>query len=222
MGYVVDAYYADGVTKKPFYRGYLHEVIFLSSPLWLIPFFLECQSYKEYMSVILFGVANIICYGISSQYHRRKWTAKQEEILYFFDIISIFLMLAFNAAPLFILVIPNESSIAVVIILANIILYSCYVSFFKFNRMITGIYFIVIGTIISSIISPAIYKKCNIIVTICISISAVLNIVGGIIYSIQKPDPYPLLFGYHEIFHLLTFFSTMFVIIINFTIIRDY
>jgi hemolysin III len=31
----------------------------------------------------------------------------------------------------------------------------------------------------------------------------VLYAVGGVIYALERPNPYPRVFGYHEIFHLL-------------------
>ena len=34
---------------------------------------------------------------------------------------------------------------------------------------------------------------------------------GAVIYAMRKPDPWPLTFGYHEIFHALGFSNTMFL-----------
>jgi hemolysin III len=28
--------------------------------------------------------------------------------------------------------------------------------------------------------------------------------VGAVVYATRRPDPYPAVFGYHEVFHLLT------------------
>jgi hemolysin III len=32
---------------------------------------------------------------------------------------------------------------------------------------------------------------------------ALLYIVGGVVYTLRRPDPFPRAFGYHEVFHLL-------------------
>jgi hemolysin III len=31
----------------------------------------------------------------------------------------------------------------------------------------------------------------------------IIYLIGGIIYAVKKPNPYPHIFGYHEIFHVL-------------------
>jgi hemolysin III len=31
---------------------------------------------------------------------------------------------------------------------------------------------------------------------------ALLYTVGGVVYAIRRPDPFPSVFGYHEVFHL--------------------
>ena len=32
----------------------------------------------------------------------------------------------------------------------------------------------------------------------------VMYSVGGVIYALRRPDPFPAVFGYHELFHALT------------------
>jgi predicted membrane channel-forming protein YqfA (hemolysin III family) len=32
---------------------------------------------------------------------------------------------------------------------------------------------------------------------------SLLYIVGGVVYTLRRPDPFPRVFGYHEVFHLL-------------------
>jgi hemolysin III len=39
--------------------------------------------------------------------------------------------------------------------------------------------------------------------TALIALGGVLYSVGAVIYARKRPDPIPLVFGYHEIFHLL-------------------
>ena len=32
---------------------------------------------------------------------------------------------------------------------------------------------------------------------------AALYTIGGVVYAVRRPDPFPSVFGYHEVFHLL-------------------
>jgi hemolysin III len=36
-----------------------------------------------------------------------------------------------------------------------------------------------------------------------IAFGGLLYIIGAIIYAMERPDPFPTVFGYHEIFHVL-------------------
>jgi len=41
---------------------------------------------------------------------------------------------------------------------------------------------------------------------------------GGIVYALRRPDPFPRVFGYHEIFHLLVIVG----VAINYGVIAGY
>jgi hemolysin III len=36
-----------------------------------------------------------------------------------------------------------------------------------------------------------------------LGLAGVSHLVGGVVYGLQRPDPLPAVFGYHEIFHVL-------------------
>jgi hemolysin III len=40
--------------------------------------------------------------------------------------------------------------------------------------------------------------------TLLLAVGGVLYTLGGIIYGLRQPDPWPRVFGFHEVFHSLT------------------
>jgi hemolysin III len=40
-------------------------------------------------------------------------------------------------------------------------------------------------------------------------------VAGGVIYALRRPDPRPAVFGYHEVFHLLTIVAGVAVYVLN-------
>jgi hemolysin III len=42
--------------------------------------------------------------------------------------------------------------------------------------------------------------------------------IGSLIYALRRPDPFPRIFGYHEIFHLLVIAG----VVINYELIAGY
>jgi hemolysin III len=46
----------------------------------------------------------------------------------------------------------------------------------------------------------------------------VLYTVGGVIYALRRPDPFPRVFGYHEVFHLLVIAGS----VLHYTLVAAY
>ena len=40
--------------------------------------------------------------------------------------------------------------------------------------------------------------------TALVAAGGILYTLGAVVYALQRPDPVPKVFGYHELFHLLT------------------
>jgi len=44
----------------------------------------------------------------------------------------------------------------------------------------------------------------------CLVAGGVVYSIGAVVYALKKPDPYPSVFGYHEIFHTLVIVAAIF------------
>ena len=42
-----------------------------------------------------------------------------------------------------------------------------------------------------------------------LALGGALYTLGGVVYAIRKPDPWPRVFGYHEVFHLLVILGSI-------------
>ncbi len=54
-----------------------------------------------------------------------------------------------------------------------------------------------------ALLVPSLFRAGGVAVLGLIVAGAVAYTVGACIYALQRPDPFPRTFGYHEIFHLL-------------------
>jgi hypothetical protein len=50
--------------------------------------------------------------------------------------------------------------------------------------------------------------------------TCILQICGSTVFATNRPDPYPNIFGYHEIFHMFVISAGVCVYICNWSIIR--
>jgi hemolysin III len=52
--------------------------------------------------------------------------------------------------------------------------------------------------------APRIVEATGVSGTVLVVAGGVLYTVGGLVYLLRRPDPLPSIFGYHEVFHVLT------------------
>lgn len=223
------ALYCDGTKQKPLFRGIIHEILFLVIPIGSIPMFFICRSFIAYVSVILYVLACVTCYGASSQYHRRKWSIDEEIIISKFDGFGIFVLMGFNSAPVFIFLAP---AVGYIVLYMNTLL--CIIGFvvvanippgkplcytLHLNRyFMTGLYFIV-AFIIGVLILPTFCVEANQLELLCWIIAGTCYTIGGLVYAFKAPVLWPNTFGYHEAFHALTAVSSIMTYICNYSII---
>jgi hemolysin III len=50
---------------------------------------------------------------------------------------------------------------------------------------------------------PPLWHHAGVTSTILVAAGGLLYTIGAIVYATRKPDPVPLVFGYHEVFHAL-------------------
>lgn len=99
--------YWDGSKHKPLYRGLIHSLLLQSSPCWGFLILAGCQTWTAFWSAVLYLVASVFCYFVSSCYHRLQMTWIEEVLFAKLDGFAIYVMMAFNSAPVFMLMIPT-------------------------------------------------------------------------------------------------------------------
>jgi hemolysin III len=107
--------YCNGSKPKPILRGLMHEIAFLLTPIWATPILMICKSWISFISCLAFVFSMAFCYGASSQYHRREWGLHQEIMMHRLDSAGIFVMVAFNSTPVFLLLIPQSGIIVMLL-----------------------------------------------------------------------------------------------------------
>jgi hemolysin III len=67
---------------------------------------------------------------------------------------------------------------------------------------VTAISYMAIGWIVV-IAAPQLLGRLGVVAVGVLALGGLIYSVGGLIYATQRPDPFPAVFGYHEVFHLL-------------------
>jgi hemolysin III len=155
------------------------------------------------ISFLIFGMAMIFLYSTSTLYHWLKLSEPRVKKLRKVDHIMIFIYIAATYTPICIVVLHGTLGLSLLIAIWLFALGGITIKLFWMNapRWLSTVIYVLMGW--SSVI--AIYPLINILpmgALLWLLAGGLFYTVGAIIYAVKKPDPYPRVLGFHEIFHL--------------------
>lgn len=194
--------------KKPLLRGQFHHVAFYVHLLLGIIVLSLTKNVLSQFAFFVYILCLLFLYGTSATFHTTSWKdPKAELVVQKLDHASIFLVISGTYTAICLICLPIQefwvklmlSAVwitAVIGILKTIFWHDPPVIF---N---VGFYFFT-GLIIVPFMPKLAYAVDSHMLYSCI-LGGAFYLIGGVIYGTQKPDPLPKVFGYHEIFHVLT------------------
>ncbi|MEE1294202.1 PAQR family membrane homeostasis protein TrhA [Bifidobacterium merycicum] len=188
---------------KPAMRGWIHAV---AAPLSLAAgIVLICLAKQPGLkwACAVFMVSSLILFTNSAAYHLGDWNPKVTDMLRRIDHVNIFLLIAGTYTPVSFALQPFWRNLVIISMWVctaiAIIIHGVWINaprwLYTLVYVIFGIYGLAYMALFwtSPVAGPA--------VTILIIAGGVCYITGAIVYARRKPDPWPRVFGFHEIFH---------------------
>lgn len=189
--------------EKPMLRGWIHAV---ATPLALAAgIVLICLSPTLGLkwACAIFMTCSLILFANSALYHLGNWSPKLTMLLRRFDHVNIFLLIAGTYTP---------TSFALAPFWRNLILSGMWIStavailihviWINAPRWLYTIVYIIFG--VSGVAFLGLFWKSAVagpsVVWLIVS-GGICYIAGAIVYAFRWPDPWPRVFGFHEIFH---------------------
>ena len=193
---------------KPRLRGVFHELGFYaalgSGPILV----LTADDGGPRAAAVFFSASVAACFGASALYHRPTWTPRVRARLARLDHACVFLLIAGTYTPFGLLVMSPEWAVPVLAVvwsgaLGAILLKLIWVRGPKWLSAAIGLALGWVG----AATFPQLLKLQPPGVTLVVA-GGLLYTAGAIVYIQRWPDPAPRVFGYHELFHLLTLAAT--------------
>jgi hemolysin III len=155
-------------------------------------------------AAIVFSIGLTILYGVSATYHRMTWLPDARRRMRGADHSSIFVLIACSYTAVGLLVFtPDWQRVLLAIVWAGAIVgVTLKIVAPVATRRVTGTMYIVLGWT-AIIAAPQFVKRAPTDVVVLIATGGVLYTVGAIIFALRRPNPSPLVFGYHEIWHTM-------------------
>jgi hemolysin III len=161
------------------------------------------------ISFSVFGFGMILLYTTSTLYHWLKLSDTGIMKLRRADHIMIFIYIAATYTPVCIVALKGILGWGLLIAVWLVALVGVIIKIFWMNapRWLSTFIYILMGWLAVIVIYPLI-NAIQIGALIWLSIGGIFYTIGAVIYALKKPDPYPGILGFHEIFHLFVLLGT--------------
>jgi len=189
---------------KPKLRGVFHEFGFYAALGLGFPLVVTAGSGLARASTLVFSGCVAACFGASALYHRPTWKPTVRSWLARLDRVGVYLLIAGTYMPFGLLVMSKGWAVPVLSVvwsgaLAAIVLNVFWVWAPKWLSPAIGVS---LGWVGAAAFSQLL--KLPLAGVLLVVAGGFLYTAGAIVYARRRPDPVPHVFGYHELFHVLT------------------
>ena len=160
---------------------------------------------RERLSAAVFGGCLVLTFGVSALYHRITWQPAARRLMRRLDHASIYLLIAGTYTPYGLLVLSGAwqfSILGVVWIGAALAIVQrlFWLDAPRWVPVAAGIFLGWVGIVAL----PQIVEAAGLSGTMLVAAGGILYTLGALVYAVRRPDFSPAIFGYHELFHVLT------------------
>ncbi len=190
---------------KPKLRGVVHGYAFPVSVLAGAVLVYFAADGRERLALAIYAISLSALLGTSALYHRVNWKRTRTRLwMRRLDHSMIFLLIAGTITPFALIVVGGTLGTALLIAvwagaLAGILVETLWVTSPKWVSVAV---YLAVGWI-GAIAYPSIVSSAGVGAGVLIAVGGILYTIGAVVYALQRPDPSPTVFGYHEIFHVL-------------------
>lgn len=188
---------------KPAMRGWIHAV---ASPLSLaagIVLICLAQGAGLKWACAVFMTASLVLFTNSACYHLGDWSPHVTDVLRRIDHVNIFLLIAGTYTPVSFALQPFWRDFIIISMWActavAMIIHVIWISAPRWLYTVVYIVFGIYGLAFMMLFWRSPYAGPAVVILLCAG--GVCYILGAIVYALRKPDPWPRVFGFHEIFH---------------------
>lgn len=187
---------------------------------------LTLNPFKPYhfISFLIFGLGMILLFATSTLYHWLKLSESSVKKMRKADHIMIFIYIAASYTPICMIALSKNLGWIVLIAVWSVAVAGILIKIFWMNapRWLSTLIYILMGWLAIVIIYPLI-NALPLAALMWLLIGGIFYTIGALIYALKRPDPFPGILGFHEIFHLFVLLGSFshFWLIYNYITIID-
>jgi hemolysin III len=189
---------------KPQLRGRSHEYAFVVA-LTLAPIMIvAAPGIVPRFVIALYAVAIAALFGVSALYHRIDWSPPARARMKRLDHSMIFIAIAGTYTPIAVFALSsNIATIVLVAVWAGALIGIAIRNLWPdAPKPLAAAPYIAVGWV-AAFVMVDMWRSLGPAGFTLIAVGGLLYTVGALAYAFRRPNPWPQMFGYHEIFHLL-------------------
>ncbi|HSB37810.1 MAG TPA: hemolysin III family protein [Gaiellaceae bacterium] len=189
---------------KPRLRGVFHEIGFYAAAATGAAMVVTAQPGRAQIAGAIFASCVAICFGASAIYHRPTWRPRVRAWLARLDHAGVYLLIAGSYAPFGLIVMSRGWAIPILAIVWGGALLAILFKLFwvQAPKWLSAAFGLMLGWVGAAAFPQLL--RLSLVAVLLVVVSGMLYTAGAVIYARRRPDPHPHVFGYHELFHVLT------------------
>jgi hemolysin III len=190
--------------RAPRLRGRLHQVAFFVAAPAGIALVVAAPTGLSRLAAAVYAVSLTGLYGTSALYHRLPWSPRGRRWMRRLDHSMIFVLIAGTYTPFCMLVLTGALGTATLITVWVGAAVGIATKFYRVDlHVLSGFMYIGLGWV--AVVSlPALIRGMDTPETVLLIVGGLLYSFGALVLATNQPNPWPLTFGYHEVWHSIT------------------
>src|ERR1700722_14152205 len=189
---------------KPRLRGVLHEYGFFVSLLCGVALILAASGGKARLAATIYAVAVSGLLGTSALYHRVRGRPAARRWMRRLDHSMIFVLIAGTYTPVALLALHGSLANTILIVLwagalGGVAFKLLWIDAPKW--LLSGVY-VALGLVTAAVMGQ-LHGAIGWLGVAGLAGGGLLYVIGAVVYASGRPNPWPKVFGYHEVFHAL-------------------
>jgi hemolysin III len=191
--------------EKPLLRGYFHQEAFFTALGACTLLIAKSSSRITLIASIVYSMGLLLLFAISAFYHRLHLQPKSRAVMKRLDHSAIFIVIAGTFTPICLLALSGKVGDRLLLIVWGTAFVGILQSVFwvKAPKWFSSLFYVTMGCLALPYLND-LRESLGERNQILIAAGGIAYFLGAIIYATKKPKLRPLVFGYHELFHVLT------------------
>jgi hemolysin III len=194
-------------------RGWLHAYAFgvaVICGIVLVSLAATRPGWAPLASCLIYSLTVCALFGTSALYHRRVWSPRGYKIMKRLDHSMIFVFIAGTYTPFCVLLLPSPSGPILLAIVWSGALAGVAVKMIwpYAHRWLSAPLYVALGWVGIAVL-PHILRHGGVAAFVLIVTGGVIYSAGAVCYALRRPNPWPEVFGHHELFHASTLLAAL-------------